>query len=180
MRNPLVPTTAFGLRREHAPRTVAVSEEKHSDRAFRSQHLHPYIASLIQASTAVLGYAYRCRKNWRKPFLHQQTQGAFCGNHPFLLQRASRCQARAILHSALRSLEHKESDSFARYVPAGSYDHEHSSHRPNLLANFKFRALPFVLPSALQHTAIAGRRCHQSLMTAGGLKWKATYRCSRR
>ena len=105
---------AFGLRREHAPRTVGLAEEKNSNRACRPQHLNTYIASLIRARATELGYPNRHRRSWRKPFFDQQTQGPFSNIHPLLLQSCSRYLTPALLNSTLRSLGHNESGFFAR------------------------------------------------------------------
>jgi hypothetical protein len=76
---------AFGLGREHAPRTVMVLEEENCNRAFRLQYLDAYIAPLIQASAGESGHTKPRRHGWRQPFLDQQAQGLFCGAHPLLL-----------------------------------------------------------------------------------------------
>jgi hypothetical protein len=81
---------ARGFRREHAPRTVIVPEEKNCNEAFPSKCLDADTALLPDMCAPEPGYANWRRRGWREPFFDQQTQGLLFDVHLWLLQHRFR------------------------------------------------------------------------------------------
>ena len=104
------------MRREHVPRAVVVAEEEKCYQTIRSQHVNAYITPPVKACSTESGYPNRRLPSGRQPFFNLQTQGPFGGVHPRLLQPCRRWFGRASLHSARRSLGHKESGHFTSLV----------------------------------------------------------------